>query len=282
MFVSKDFAKRKKLKEHLQVKIDGGQNNGKVISLVSDDKPIKVDNKNVFGASVGLYDGRFQLIPKDNPDQKLKRETHYISGPADSGKTFQAIKILKEYKRKFPDNKIIFLSTVNDNKELEKLDPILINITDPEMIRKNFFDEETKIRFIDNPEADFADQKSEFADSIIVFDDLEAITDRRFENVLYDELINPALSIGRHFRTSVIMIKHQLLDYKKTRTLLLEMDFLHVFPQTQRRQIRNCLMNYVGLEKPVVEAILNVKSRCITIHTKYPQALITEDALYAL
>jgi Cdc6-like AAA superfamily ATPase len=283
MFVTKSYSDQKDLNTFFQVKIDGGKNSGKEISFVDTEDVKGVNNKKILGPSVKLNEGVFKLLPKERHNKELKREVHYIAGPAGSGKTYQAIKILREYKKKFPENNIIFVSTVNDNKELKKLKPFLINITDPNMIKTNFFDEETKIRFISNPEADFEDQKCEFADSIIVFDDLEAITDKRFEKVLYEELINPALSIGRHFRTSVIMIKHQLLDYNKTRTLLLEMDFLHVFPQTQRRQIRNCLQNYIGLEKDVIDLIMNeFKTRCLIVHTKYPQALITHDSLYAL
>jgi hypothetical protein len=283
MFTTKTYAKLHKLDPYLSVKISGGRNHRRVISFVdSDGNSDKGDNVDTFGPHVRLYDGLFKILPKQNDGQTLRREVHAMFGPSGCGKTYRAIEIAKEYKRLNPDDKIILISTVNDNPELQKLDPILINVTDPDLVHYNFFDPETKIRVVNDPSKPLNEQESDFQDCLVILDDLEAITDPELEKIILNDIINPLLSTGRHFRTSLIYIKHLCLDYRRTRNLLLEADFMHFFPETQNRQIRRYLSEYLGLDKKVIDYVLQCRSRCVTIHAKYPHCLITNDELLAL
>lgn len=221
------------------------------------------------------------FLPKFKPLEQ-KRYVFNISAPSGSGKTYMASLIANAYKKMYPKNNIVFISPINDNETLKKLKPIHINILDKRKVAYNFINPDTKLRVINNPEESMENQKSDFTNCLVIFDDLEGCVDEKIQKLIINELLDPLLSMGRHFCTSIIYCKHLLLDYKKTRNILVEMDFLIVYPNQSKRQIRNVLEKYLGFEKIQVNKIMNCKNRWVCIHAKYPNFVFTDDSIWII
>ena len=62
-------------------------------------------------------DNKFELIPNTT----LDRDVIYFSGPAGSGKSYQMASYLRNYKKKFKDNKIFLISEKEEDKTLDTI-----------------------------------------------------------------------------------------------------------------------------------------------------------------
>lgn len=272
----------KKYQSYIDLKVIGGENHGERFSVVDDQliKPEDIDGENVIGCNVQLDTGVFQLVPFKTPVNGKKRNTYYITGESGCGKSTFAARIAREYKLVNPYNKLVWITTMPDSEEMNALNPIIINITNPDMVQLNIYDEQERLRIIDNPEeGDFSKQTSVFEQSMIIFDDIEGCENPKLIKTIYDNLINPALMLGRHFNISVVICKHQVCDYSKTRTLLLESEYITVFPRTTPRNVlKHLLSYYVGLRPDQISDIMRSKSRAVTVHNRFPVSIITQDA----
>jgi hypothetical protein len=282
MFVSKTFAKQHNLKSKFSVKVLGGRNRNRIIQLVDKDDQYDVDGIDVFGQRLRIPDGKLRLICKKYDPDIMEREVHNIGGAAGIGKSYRAGDIATSYHKANPDNGIILISPLNDTPSLKKLKPTIINVVNPEMVHYNFYDDETKIKFIEDPSVDFEDQVCPFANSLIIFDDIEGCPDPGLEKKIHSELIRQCLTVGRHFNVSVIICKHQFLDWQRTRITIQEQHFFHFSPQDTNKQIRDLLETYVGLDKKTINSIFELPSRFVAIYTKFPKCVITDDELIVL
>ena len=287
MLVTRSYALCKKLQSFIDLKVIGGENHGERFCVVDEQllSPEEVDNENVFGPNVQLDTGVFQLVPFKTPtNPKIKRRnTYYITGPNGIGKTVFASKLAAEYMAVNPYNNLIWMTPIPDCPELHALNPIIINISSPEMVQLNIYDENERLRIVDNPDDDIFNQTSQLQNSMIIFDDIEGCENPKLINKIYTELVNPSFTVGRHFNISVILIKHHAAEYSKTRTFLLEAEYLTVFPRdTPRNAIRHLLSYYVGLRPDQINDIINCGQRHVTIHNRYPIASITNDTFEVL
>lgn len=272
MLVTSTYAKRNKLKTICKLKINGLN------------KSIAIVDKNDIGSDlpssdISLSSSKYTFsfsFPKIHSDAQ-KRFVFYIAGPSGAGKTTIAADLAFSYHKANLKNKIVFISTVNDNPLLKRLKPIMINVIDEKMVDYNLFNPETRLTVKDdgvNPPL--------FKDSLVIFDDLEGITDKNVLSAIQQNLINPMLNTGRHQCLNVIFCRHILLDYEKTRNILVEMDFLVVYPSSTRRQIRNCLKRYLGLEKDQMDKIMNCGERYVFIHCKFPMFAFTKSSAWII
>lgn len=286
MIVSSVYAKKHKLLTYFNLKLN--VNNKKVKSpkfaVVDIIKDAKVDNRKIFGNYIEADEdvGEFQVIPKKvnlKTKTDMRRDILYMTGPSGSGKTTSAAKFAKEYHTMYPDNKIVFISTVNDNKDIMKLDPIFINIRDPYLIEQNWFGPD-KLRLINNPNAADDDQISDFQHSLVIFDDLEAISDKELAKSIR-ELQDQILNIGRHFCVSCVICKHLACEYNKTKQILLESDFITIFPRKSTPKNLVYLLNkHLGFDNKTINMIINSDSSTVTISAKYPHAIIETNSVY--
>lgn len=286
MIVSCVYAKKHKLLTYFNFKLN--VNNKKVKSpkfaVVDIIKDAKVDNRKIYGNYVEVDPevGEFQVIPKKvnlKTKTDMRRDILYMTGPSGSGKTTAAAKFAKEYHVMYPDNKICFISTINDNKDIIKLDPIFINIRDPYLIEQNWFGPD-KLRLIDNPDAADIDQTSQFQDTLVIYDDLESISDKELAKSIR-ELQDQILNIGRHFRVSCVICKHLACEYNKTRQILLESDFITIFPRKSTPKNLVYLLNkHLGFDNKTINMIINSDSPSVCISSKYPHAIIETNSVY--
>lgn len=271
--MSSNYAKRKKIKIIAKLKVNGLNKSVAIVDKnIDSNSDIETDHIDLLSSK---YTFSFEF-PKLNKGE-LKRSIWYIAGPSEAGKTTYAAELATNYRKYYPKNKIVFISTVNDNPVMKKLKPIMINIADERKAYMNLFDPETKLKVLEDDM-----ETSMFQSSLVIYDDLEGITDKHVLNAIQNDLITPMLNIGRHKNISVIFCKHLLLDYTKTRNILVEMDYLTVYPSSSRRQIRNCLERYLGLEKDQVNKILNCGERSVTIHCKYPMFAFTKSSAWII
>lgn len=286
MIVSNKYAKKHKLLTYFNFKLN--VYNKKVKSpkfaVVDIIKNVLVDNRKIYGnyLEVDPEVGEFQVTPKKvnlKNRTDMRRDISYMTGPSGSGKTTAAAKQAKEYQEMYPDNKICFISTINDNKDIMKLEPIFINIKDSFLIEQNWFGSD-KLRLINNPNAADADQNSDFQDTLVIFDDLEAISDKELAKSIRD-LQDQILNIGRHFRVSCIICKHLACEYNKTKQILLESDFITIFPRKSTPKNLVYLLNkHLGFDNKTINMIINSDSPTVTISAKYPHAIIESNSVY--
>lgn len=237
-------------------KIDGGQYNNKILSVNTD-----ADDENLIQKPFTKYkisdSGIFQQIP-DAKDEK-KREILYITGQSGSGKTTYLTKYLKCWKKQYKSNDIYLFSLLKEDKQIDNLDVIRIPL-----------DEE----LINNP-IDF-DDIEEY--SMLVFDDIDVISDKKIKEAVYD-VLNKVLEIGRHKSLFCIITNHLPIS-KDIKRVLNECTAITYFPQSTTRSVIYLLENYIGLDKAQIKLIKKTKSRWATIYKNYPQICMTEKNIW--
>ena len=231
-------------------RIDGGKNDKKIISL-SD-----ADESNGF-KNIRLKEGKFSHIP--NTDQE--RDILYITGPSGSGKSWYANTYIKNYKKTYPKNNIYMFSPVVEDESISsdikrvKLDDRMV--TDPLKI-------------------------GELAESLVIFDDIDVIKDKKLREAIY-ALLNEVLEVGRHIKVSCIITNHLPTNGKETRRMLNEAHAITYFPAAGSKvQLNRLLEQYIGMDKKDIKKAKQSGSRWVTVFKNYPQFVMTEKELYLL
>jgi GTPase SAR1 family protein len=231
-------------------RIDGGKNDKKIISL-SD-----ADESNGF-KNIRLKEGKFSHIP--NTDQE--RDILYITGPSGSGKSWYANTYIKNYKKTYPKNNIYMFSPVIEDESISsdikrvKLDDRMI--TDPLKI-------------------------GELAESLVIFDDIDVIKDKKLREAVY-ALLNEVLEVGRHIKVSCIITNHLPTNGKETRRMLNEAHSITYFPAAGSKvQLNRLLEQYIGMDKKDIKKAKHSGSRWVTVFKNYPQFVMTENEMYLL
>jgi hypothetical protein len=231
-------------------RIDGGKNDKKIISL-SD-----ADESNGF-KNIRLKEGKFSHIP--NTDQE--RDILYITGPSGSGKSWYANTYIKNYKKAHPKNNIYMFSPVIEDESISsdikrvKLDDRMV--TDPLKI-------------------------GELAESLVIFDDVDVIKDKKLRDAVY-ALLNEVLEVGRHIKVSCIITNHLPTNGKETRRMLNEAHSITYFPAAGSKvQLNRLLEQYIGMDKKDIKKAKQSGSRWVTVFKNYPQFVMTENEMYLL
>lgn len=231
-------------------RIDGGKNDKKIISL-SD-----ADESNGF-KNIRLKEGKFSHIP--NTDQE--RDILYITGPSGSGKSWYANTYIKNYKKAHPKNNIYMFSPVIEDESISsdikrvKLDNRMV--TDPLKI-------------------------GELAESLVIFDDVDVIKDKKLRDAVY-ALLNEVLEVGRHIKVSCIITNHLPTNGKETRRMLNEAHSITYFPAAGSKvQLNRLLEQYIGMDKKDIKKAKQSGSRWVTVFKNYPQFVMTENEMYLL
>lgn len=94
----------------------------------------------------------------------------------------------------FPKNQIYLISYLDEDETLDAY---------KEIIRINAFQTEFLDECLD------LDIKVEFGNSLVIFDDIDSIVNKKTKEKFYG-LLNKMLRTGRHFGTSVAYVGHEL------------------------------------------------------------------------
>lgn len=199
-----------------------------------------------------------QLIPS----KERERDVLYIVGASGSGKSFYANKFISEYHLMYPKRPIFLFSVFDDDKSLTSKNITKIKLDD---------------KFI-NTELMLED----FAESLIFFDDIDAIRNKVLKEKLRGILGN-LLELGRHHKVSVIYISHICCKGHETQRILNEATSITFFPKTlPPRSSKYLLEQYYGLDKAQIQRIKKLKSRSITLLRSYPPVLLAENEAFVI
>lgn len=203
--------------------------------------------------------GKFELIPNFKKD----REAIYISGPSGAGKTYFSIQYMKKYLEIYPKRKVYVFARKELDKSLKdyKHSNRIINIK----LTNEYF-EDMKMK--------------DFKESLIIFDDIENITNDKYLKGKMMDLVNDVLNVGREQKTSIITISHVMLNYKFSRMMILESNKIVMFPKSgNKNQYINFMKRYMGFSKTQIESILRQNSRWIVLDKTCPISMLTQNRL---
>ena len=232
--------------------IKGGRMNGKKVYIKEIDD---TDSKDLFN-HIEVHDGTIQQIPSYQ-----ERDCVYITGSSGCGKTTYLALYAKEYKKKFKNNEIVLFSPKEEDPALKKLDILQIDINED-----NFLDPDTAIT------------PQDLEDSLVIFDDIEAIPETKLRDAVRN-LRDCLLLIGRAGKTTVVTTNHLVTDNKKTRVPIIESQFFVCFPGGGGNNgIKRYFNTYCGLSNKTIEEILSNRSRWICFHSHHPQYILSKDS----
>lgn len=256
-------------------KIDGGLNHGQIIYLVENDDEIehkiKLDGKAMYKfvkndledlingkrKEIILTDGKLIPIPRFD-----KRDSFFIAGPEGSGKSFLCSMIIKQYKKMFKKNPFFLFSKVMEDDALDALEPNRIELND-ELLHDPI-------------------EVHEMEDSIILFDDIDTIHDKKLLEELR-RIRDSVLEIGRHKNCYILSTAHNMTNSKATKMSLLESANVGFFPKMgDSYHINRYLKEYGGLSKDQIKKIYSLPSRWVIHHKRAPNYIMYEKGIYLL
>ena len=243
------------------------ENSGHPIALIKNgknDKTVYLDDKNdaMTNYSELILEegkGRFQYLF----NTKKERFICYCSGQSGSGKSYWTAQIANEYRKIYPKRDIYLFSYVNDDKSIDAIKGLKrLNIQSDEFLTMELSSED-------------------FKDSLIIFDDVDCIREKKLKNKIKD-ILDKVLMTGRHFCTSCIYLSHLTCAGGDTKMILAECGSITVFPNTLNGRTRDYLYkSYIGLNK---SQILNLKklendTRSLTFVKSYPSCFISDHEI---
>jgi hypothetical protein len=232
---------------------------GKIIKTLSiTDKPEKATNSYPEMELNNEY--RFQQIP----NKEKERDVLYVAGQSGSGKSHYILKYAEQYHRMFPTNDIYLFSTLSSDSTLDKANCCVKKV----LLNNNFLNEDFSI--------------DDFAHSLLIFDDVDTISNTKMKNKVY-EILNMVLETGRHSKTSVAYSSHLACKGNESKRILNECHSVTIFCKTMgSRSLKYLLDNYFGLDKNEVKKIKSLPSRAVTILRSYPTVILSEKSAYVL
>ena len=182
----------------------------------------------------------------------------YFSGPAGSGKSYQMALYLRNYKKKFKDNKIFLISEKEEDKTLDTIADL------------------KRIKIDDSLIEDPLDLKdfTEIGPCIVLFDDIDSL-EPKMKKAIY-LLLNKLLKVGRSYNISVLVSSHSSCDGALTKSMLNEATVIVFYPTNYNRSIKYLCESYVGLNKKDIAKMRSNKSRWCAYVKAYPSAILQE------
>lgn len=215
------------------------------------------------------------LIPQNDKGVILpvpnihSREICYVAGPSGSGKSTWASKYVHLYKRMFPEVDFFLVSRVNEDKVLDKLNPDRVPL-------------ESLLPLEGEEPIDILEEIGD--GDIILFDDTDTIQDNAIKKAV-SAFKNDILETGRHKNIMCVITSHLINgnDRKDCRTILNECHTLTVFPKAGGAYgINYALKNYWGMNQKLINKIMELPSRWVTISKLAPQYVMHEKGVYLL
>jgi hypothetical protein len=212
---------------------------------------------NQCAKSIFISDGIIQQICE--PKVSLRQ---YVAGPSESGKSYYASNLIREYRKVNPSNKIYLFSDVLVDDQLDKLGVIRVKLDQS---------------LVDEPI-----ESKELKDSLCIFDDVDSITDKNIKKsvaVLRDAM----LTRGRHDNISTLSTLHTLTNSKETKIILNESNFITLFPKaSSKMSITYILQQYCGMDQDEIRDVLKIKTRWITYSKQYPRYVMHQNGIKLL
>ena len=246
---------------------------GKIIAVIKDSenekkRSKKKDNKFLYvddkaNNSINHYECDYNETIQQIPDKETERSILYITGPSGSGKSYYTRNYILEYKKMFPKNNIYIFSSLESDETLDKI---------PKIKRVKFTEKFLLYDF----------KITDFKDSLVIFDDVDAETNKFKKKKIFD-ILSMILNTGRHERVSVVFTSHLSCAGNETKLILSECHSITIFVKNMgNRSLKYLLDSYFGLDKHQINYIKKINSRWITLIKTYPSVLISEKQAVVL
>ena len=168
---------------------------------------------------------------------------------------------IHQYIKKHPKNDVFLFSSVGEDKVLDAVKKLKrFKIYDADFVNEEFSVED-------------------FKDTLLIFDDVDCISDKRVLKKVY-EILDKALVTGRHSGTSVVYTTHTACNGSKTKLILTESHSITFFMNGMNgRSSKYLLDGYLGLDKKQIQELKKIKSRWTTVIKSFPQLILTQRQL---
>ena len=222
-------------------------------------------------------------IECDHPDERFapvfrqnERITMFIAGCQNCGKSYYISQFLDTYKVLHPERPVFLVTGLSEkDKHFEGHDIWRINLSHVPTLTL----EDLRRRGPGAPRTG----------SLVIFDDVDRITDDKV-NKAVQKLISDILSNGRDHASQagiadidIIITNHEVNDYKRTRPMLTECNYVVLFPSATVGRQMKLIIDKIGVGKGIERQITNYKtSRSLLIHKTYPMYYVMEDKVMLL
>lgn len=193
-------------------------------------------------------------------------ERVFIAGKSGSGKSCIAAKYMNEFRRLHPDRTIFLISRHDDDPAYKPIPHTQIPLSAFENLEKG---------------APPPIELEELANSLVVFDDCDNLQDKKVSEAC-KKLCDSIITNGRKFGIYSLWLNHLLLDYKNTRTLLMEANKVIFFLSGDNRLSAEYLKRYMGFSAKTIKRILELKSRWVCLSTTMPNYVIHEHGAFLI
>ena len=229
-----------------------------------------VENPERQNLEVTIDDGVIHPIPLLVDPKNEQVDVMYISARQGAGKSTYIADYVADYRKLYPRNKIFLFSS--------KFDDETNTFTDKAYQHLPYI----TVMKVDQSFLDIQLNPSDFADSLVIFDDIEQLP---YKEVLKEinDLRRRLLTVGREKRIFVIVTSHIMCDGDKTRLFLNEHNKGTFFKGCNMSQVKRYLENYSGVsDKKIQNKIINLPSRWITVSQNYPAYVIYEKGIFLI
>lgn len=244
-----------------EIKLNDSKKKGTVISLAS---PEEVADVRSGFEEYSLQNSRGENYHMEVAvNTSIERQIIYIAGASGSGKSYWAKKYIESYQKAYPKRQVFVFSALTDDSSIDKIKDLQrIKLTD----------------------AILQDElpSSEFADSLVLFDDVDTIQNSKLRKKVMD-IQNDILQTGRHHNVSAIITNHVATDGKATRLILAEAHVITFFPAMMpQRTLKYLLENYMGLTKEDITKVKNLPGRSVSYIKGFPRVLVSNKEVMIL
>ena len=167
-------------------------------------------------------------------------------------------KYLEQYKKVFKDREVYLFSSLPDDESPDDIEPKRIRLD------SSIYEDPLSIEA--------------FANSVIIVDDIDVLSNKQIRNAVYD-LLSQVLEIGRHFKITCLMTNHLPSNRTDTRRILNECHVFIYVPRSSSAKIKHVLQEYIGLGKNQIAEFKKKNSRWIAIIKNFPGNFIAEHCL---
>lgn len=185
-----------------------------------------------------IKEGKLQPLP--NP-QKVERV--YTCGISGSGKSVFSSNYIKEYLKIQKGNEFFLTSQIEEDKALDKLDPVRIS---PEELVENGI------------------ELDDVKNSIWCFDDVYSIENKSHRNMVVSIIDNLA-ETSRHDNISLMITSHLISNGLISRRILNESTKVVLFPKSNKKNIVYFLEKYERFAIDDVKRFINLNSRWVML-----------------
>lgn len=204
-------------------------------------------------------DSTFHCIP--NPDPKC-RDVYYVAGISGSGKSHFARGIAEAYRKLYPHREVYLISKLQEDDTLDNMKG-----GKPKRISLDSLVE-------DYPSID------EFKECLVIADDYDTL-DKKYLSVV-QKLIDDIAIMGRHTTTTLLALSHYLTNYKSTRLILSESNYIVLYPQaTSYKAMKYVCEHQCGMSSEEVQD-LKKQGRWVAIKKTFPAFVISAHKAYLL